>query len=69
MPIVGSIAPPPLTRKIPDCIDRRFDPLKLPGQSPPLLDYFLPAPVTHRVSIPGLIIPGVLEVQYDQVVL
>src|SRR4030067_144577 len=47
----------------------RFDPLNLPGQSPPLLDYFLPAPVTHRVSIPGLIIPGVLEVQYDQVVL
>lgn len=38
------LAKPPIIRKIFDHIGRRFDPLNLPGRSPPLLDDFRPDP-------------------------
>jgi hypothetical protein len=36
--VVVFITHPPIIRKVLDHIGRRFDPVKLPGQSPPLLD-------------------------------
>jgi hypothetical protein len=44
MRIVGFITQVPIIRKILDHIGRRFDPLKLPGQSPPLWEDFCPDP-------------------------
>ncbi len=44
MRVVGFITQAPVIRKILDHIGRRFDPLKLPGRSPPLLDDFCPDP-------------------------
>ncbi len=44
MRVVGFITQPPVIRNILDHIGRRFDPLKLPGRSPPLLDDFSPDP-------------------------
>jgi excisionase family DNA binding protein len=42
--VVGFIAQAPVIRKILAHIGRRFDPLKLPGRSPPLLDDLSPDP-------------------------
>jgi len=42
MRVVGFITHPPIIRKVLDHIGRRFDPLKLPGRSPPLSDDFRP---------------------------
>jgi hypothetical protein len=44
MRVVGFITQAPVIRKILDHIGRRFDPLKLPGRSPPLWDDFCPDP-------------------------
>jgi hypothetical protein len=44
MRVVGFITQGPVIRKILDHIGRRFDPLKLIGRSPPLLDDFCPDP-------------------------
>jgi hypothetical protein len=44
MRVVGFITQTSVIRKILDHIGRRFDPLKLPGRSPPLLDDFCPDP-------------------------
>ena len=44
MRVVGFITQPPVILKILHHIGRRFDPLKLPGRSPPLLDHFCPDP-------------------------
>jgi len=44
MHVVGFITQAPVIRKILDHIGRRFDPLKLPGRSPPLWDDFCPDP-------------------------
>ena len=44
MRVVGFITQPPVILKILHHIGRRFDPLKLPGRSPPLLDHFCPGP-------------------------
>jgi hypothetical protein len=44
MRVVGFITHPPIIRKVLDHIGRRFDPLKLPGRSPPLSDDFRPDP-------------------------
>jgi hypothetical protein len=44
MRVVGFITQPPVILKILHYIGRRFDPLKLPGRSPPLLDHFCPDP-------------------------
>ena len=44
MRVVGFITQPPVILKILHHIGRRFDPLKLPGRSPPLLDPFCPDP-------------------------
>jgi hypothetical protein len=44
MRVVDFITQAPVIRKILDHIGRRFDPLKLPGRSPPLLDDFFPDP-------------------------
>ena len=44
MRVVGFITQAHVIRKILDHIRRRFDPLKLPGRSPPLLDDFCPDP-------------------------
>jgi len=45
MSVVGLINQALVIRKIFDHIGRRFDPLKLPGWSPPLLDDFYPDPL------------------------
>jgi hypothetical protein len=42
MRVVGFITQPPVILKILHHIGRRFDPLKLPGRSPPLSDDFRP---------------------------
>ena len=44
MRVVGFITQAPVIRKILIHIGRRFDPLKLPGRSPPLSDDFSPDP-------------------------
>ena len=44
MRVVGFIAQAPVIRKILDHIGRSFDPLKLPGRSPPFLEDFSPDP-------------------------
>jgi hypothetical protein len=44
MRVVDFITQAPVIRKILDHIGRRFDPLKLTGRSPPLLDDFFPDP-------------------------
>jgi len=44
MRVVGFITQAAVIRKILDHIGRRFDPLKLPGRSPPLSDDFHPDP-------------------------
>jgi hypothetical protein len=44
MRVVGFITQPPVILKILHHIGRRFDPLKLPGRSPPRFDDFSPDP-------------------------
>jgi hypothetical protein len=44
MRVVGFITQPPVILKILHHIGRRFDPLKLPGRSPPMSEDFLPDP-------------------------
>ncbi|MGB3399172.1 MAG: hypothetical protein WBA34_03250 [Candidatus Deferrimicrobiaceae bacterium] len=44
MRVVGFITQASVIRKILTHIARRFDPLKLPGRSPPLFDDFSPDP-------------------------
>jgi hypothetical protein len=44
MRVVGFITQAPGIRNILDHIGRRFDPLKLPGRSPPMSEDFLPDP-------------------------
>ena len=44
MRVVGFITQAPVIRNILDHFGWRFDPLKLPGRSPPLLDHFCPDP-------------------------
>jgi hypothetical protein len=44
MRVAGFITQPTVILKILHHIGRRFDPLKLPGRSPPLLDHFCPDP-------------------------
>ena len=44
MRIVGFITQAPIIRKILNHIGRRFDPLRLPGRSPPLFPEFSPDP-------------------------
>lgn len=44
MRVVGFIAQAPVIRKILSYIGRRFDPMKLPGRSPPLLEDLSPDP-------------------------
>ena len=40
MRVVGFITQAPVIRKILDHVGRRFDPLKLPGRSPPLFEEY-----------------------------
>jgi hypothetical protein len=44
MRVVGCITQAPVIRKILDHIGRRFDPLNLPGRSPPLWEDCIPNP-------------------------
>ncbi len=45
MRVVGFITHPPIIRKVLDHVGRRFDPLKLPGRSPPMSEEdFCPDP-------------------------
>jgi hypothetical protein len=53
MRVVGFITQPPVILEILNHIGRRFDPLKLPGRSPPLPDHFCsdPFPGDGRIRI------------------
>ncbi|MGA6993123.1 MAG: hypothetical protein WBX50_04415 [Candidatus Deferrimicrobiaceae bacterium] len=52
MRVVGFITQAPVIRKILAHIGRRFDPLKLPGRSPPLFDdFFRPVPKDLRSAV------------------
>jgi hypothetical protein len=44
MRVVGFLAQAPVIRKILAHVGRSFDPLKLPGRSPPLFDDFFSDP-------------------------
>jgi hypothetical protein len=56
MHVIGFITQAPVIRKILDHTGRRFDPLKLPGRSPPLWD-MLPAIINEELFMSSSLPP------------